>query len=392
MTTQTAAPPVEKTQEEPFQTEQVLTIVGGHFVHDTYSAFVAPLLPLIIERLSLSLTLAGALWSFVQLPALINPFIGYLADKVSVRYFVILAPAVTASLMSLLGIAPNYFTLAVLLFVAGISVAAFHAPAPAMIARIAGNQLGKGMSFFMAGGELGRTVGPLLAVWAVSTWTLDGIYRIMVLGWAASLVLYWRLHNISARPDQRQSLRAMLPAARRLFVPLIGIVVPRQFLTTALAVYLPTFMSIEGASLWVAGASLSIWELAGVGGALMGGTLSDRWGRKMVLVIGSAASSVLMLLFLGVEGWLLVPVLIALGLTGLSLAPVMLAIVQEHLPNNRATANGVFLSITFLARPLAAFMLGLIGDNFGLRSAYFWTALISLMAVPAVFFLPNYEE
>jgi len=392
MTTQTAAPPVETTREEPFQTEQVLTIVGGHFVHDTYSAFVAPLLPLIIERLSISLTLAGALWSFVQLPALINPFIGYLADKVSVRYFVILAPAVTASLMSLLGIAPNYFTLAVLLFVAGISVAAFHAPAPAMIARIAGNQLGKGMSFFMAGGELGRTVGPLLAVWAVSTWTLDGFYRVMVLGWAASLVLYWRLHNISARPDQRQSLRAMLPAARRLFVPLIGIVVPRQFLTTALAVYLPTFMSIEGASLWVAGASLSIWELAGVGGALMGGTLSDRWGRKMVLVIGSAASSVLMLLFLGVEGWLLVPVLIALGLTGLSLAPVMLAIVQEHLPNNRATANGVFLSITFLARPLAAFVLGLIGDNFGLRSAYFWTAIISLMAVPAVFFLPNYEK
>ena len=394
MTTQTQTAPVAKTPdaEGEFQTGQVLTIVSGHFMHDTFSAFVAPLLPLIIEKLSLSLTLAGSLWGFTQLPALLNPFIGYLADKFSLRYFVILAPAVTATLMSLLGLAPNYLTLAIILLAAGVSIAAFHAPAPPMIARISGNRLGKGMSLFMAGGELGRTVGPLLIVWAVSIWTLDGYFRIMVLGWATSLLLFWRLREIPARPDRRQSLRVMLPVARRLFVPLLGIVAPQAFMLTALAVYLPTFMSRQGASLWVAGASLSIWELAGIGGALAGGTLSDRVGRKTVLVVGMATSSVLMFIFLSIKGWLLVPVLLALGFTALSTTPVMLAMVQESMSHNRAVANGLYLSMTFLARPLAAFIIGLLGDSLGLHSAFYISTVIALLAIPVVFFLPERDE
>ena len=146
--------------EKEFQTGQVLTIVGGHFVHDTYSAFLAPILPLLIEKLSLSLTLAGSLPAFVQFPGLLNPFIGYLADRVSLRYFVIFAPGVTATFFSVIGLAPSYFILAAILLLAGVSVAAFHAPAPAMIGRIAGRRVGRGMSLFMAAGELGRTVGP----------------------------------------------------------------------------------------------------------------------------------------------------------------------------------------------------------------------------------------
>ena len=148
MTTQTQAVPAIKTDgtEAEFQTGQVLTIVGGHFVHDTFTAVVSPLLPLIIQKLSLTLAQAGSLWGFLQLPALLNPFIGYLADSISLRYFVILAPAVTATLISLLGLAPNYAILAILLFATGVSVACFHAPAPPMIARISGDRLGKGMS------------------------------------------------------------------------------------------------------------------------------------------------------------------------------------------------------------------------------------------------------
>jgi FSR family fosmidomycin resistance protein-like MFS transporter len=365
--------------------------VGGHFVHDTYSAFLAPLLPLLIEKLSLSLAQAGALQLFTQFPAILTPFIGYLADIVSLRYFVILAPAATATAMSLIGVAPNYTMLAILLFVAGISTAAFHAPAPAMVGRISGRQLGKGMSFFMAGGELGRTVGPLLAVWVVSLWSLDGFYRIVVVGWAASFILYWRLHNIPARPKERQDLRVILPAARRLFGPLLAFVFPREFMLTGLAVYLPTFMDREGSSLWLAGAALSLWELAGVGGVLFSGTFSDRLGRRAVLLIASVSASGLMVLFLYVEGWLIVPVLLALGFTSLSTTPVMLAMAQEQLPNNRAMANGVLISFFFLVRPVAAYAIGLMGDYFGLHTAFLGAALISLLAIPAIFFLPQAE-
>ena len=91
--------------ESEFQAEQVFTIASGHFVHDIYSAFLAPLLPLIIERLSLSLTLAGSLSAFMQFPSILTPFIGHLADKYNLRYLVILAPALTATFMSAMGLA-----------------------------------------------------------------------------------------------------------------------------------------------------------------------------------------------------------------------------------------------------------------------------------------------
>ena len=377
---------------EKFQTSEVLTIGAGHFVHDTYSAFVAPILPLLIEKLSLSLTSAGFLQAFLQFPALLNPFIGYLADRVSLRYFVIFAPGVTATLMSLIGLAPNYFTLAVILLIAGVSVACFHSPAPAMIGRISGNQVGKGMSFFMASGELGRTIGPIVVVWAVSIWTLEGFYRIMIVGWVASAILYWRLRNIPARADKPQNLWVLLPTLRRLFMPLVAVVIFRAFLLTALAVYLPTFMNLKGASLWVAGISLSIWELAGVAGALLGGTLSDHLGRRKMLLAGIISSALIMLIFLNASGWLLAPILLALGFTGLSTTPVMLAMVQEHLPQNRAVGSGLFIAITFLARPLAIFGVGRLGDAFGLETAYYLGALISLLAVPFIFLLPEFDS
>ena len=385
--------PFTETETLEFQTGQVLTIVNGHFIHDVYTAFVAPLLPVLMERLSLSLTLAGSLTAIMQFPALLTPFIGYLADKVSLRYFVILAPAVTATLISSLGWAPNYFSLAVLLFVTGISVASFHAPAPAMVARISGKKVGLGMSLFMAGGELGRTIGPLLAVWAVTTLTLDGFYKIMFLGWAASLLLYWRLKDVPPITDgARISLRSVSPVLVRVFIPLILITIFRNFMMVGLSIYLPTYMSMGGSSLWIAGAALSILELAGVAGALVSGTISDRLGRKSVLIVATLSSSLFLLLFINQQGWVLVPILLFLGFTALSTSPVILAVVQEQFPNHRAVGNGLYMSLNFLLRPIAILAIGFVGEKYGLRTAYFWSAILALLAIPAILGLPHLAE
>jgi MFS transporter, FSR family, fosmidomycin resistance protein len=381
--------PIPRPSDEAFDTGQVLTITGGHFIHDVYTAFVAPLLPLLIEKLSISLTLAGSLSAVLQLPALLNPFIGYLADKVSLRYFVIFAPAVTATLISTMGFAPSYLALLIILFATGVSVAAFHAPAPAIVAEVSRKKVGRGMSLFMAGGELGRSLGPLLAVWAVSTWTLEGFYRIVVLGWAASLILYFRLKNIAAPSARNGSVRFVLPSLRTLFLPLMFVSLFRNFLIIGLSVFLPTFMTREGASLLAAGGALSIYQLAGVAGALTSGTISDRLGRKPVLLGASAASFAIMLVFLNVEGWMQAAVLLILGYVNLSTAPVLMAIVLEHLPNNRAVGNGIYMFINFLMQLVTVLAVGILGDHLGLGAAFFWSAVISLLAIPAILALPG---
>lgn len=375
--------------ENDFQTGKVLSIAGGHFMHDVYSAFFAPLLPELIEKLSLTLTMVGTLNMFMQAPALLQPFIGYLADKVSLRYFVIFAPAVTATLMSCLGLAPNYLSLAILLLLTGISVAVFHAPAPAMVAHIAGEQVGKGMSYFMAAGELARTIGPLLVTWGVGLWGLEGIYRLMLIGWATTLILFWRLRNVTAHTAPQGNIWAMLPAFRRMFIPLAFVTIFRAFLLGALTTYLPTYRVNQGADLTTAGGTLAILELAGVAGALLSGTISDRLGRKPVLLVSITISTVMMLVFLNVSGWWMIPSLLALGFTLMSTQPVLLALVLEHYPERRAVANGLFLSLSFLTRMIAVQLVGIVGEHLGLHKAFLISALIPLLALPAIWLLPE---
>jgi len=374
--------------ENEFQAEQVLTIASGHFVHDVYSAFLAPLLPLIIEKLSLSLTLAGSLSAFMQFPSILTPFIGHLADRYNLRYLVILAPALTATFMSGIGFAPNYAFLVLMLVIVGVSVAFFHAPAPAMVAHISGQRLGKGMSWFMAGGELARTIGPLVAVWAASTWALEGMFRVVVIGWATSALLFWRLRNIPIAARKNGSLESILPKVRTLFLPLFVVIFFRMFMVACMTTYLPTFMNLNGSSLFMAGASLSILEFAGVIGALSGGSISDRLGRKPVLMVITVLASLSMIVFLNVSGWLLVPVLLLYGFVSIAPGPVFLALIQDHFPDNRAVSNGLYISMNFLLRSLAMVLVGIVGDAFGLQAAFMGSALISLLGLVGIFLLP----
>nr|MBC8450017.1 MFS transporter [Chloroflexota bacterium] len=308
-------------EAERFQTDRVLTLSGGHAVHDTYTAFLAPLLPLFIANLALSNTEAGLLSVFMQGPSLLQPFIGHLADRVSLRFLVILAPTVTAAMMSLLGVAPSYGVMALLLLVTGLSSAGLHAVGPAMTGNLSGRSLGRGMGFWMVGGELGRTLGPILIVSVVQWLTLQSTPWLMIGGLLASAILIFRLRNVPGRPPNagqglpwRQALRRMGP----LLGPLVGFIIVRSFMSAALTTYLPTFLSEEGADLWFAGAALSVLEAAGVVGALAGGALSDRLGRRWVLFASMLAAPLLMFVFLASSGWLRFPLLLLLGFTALS--------------------------------------------------------------------------
>ena len=375
------------TQEETFHTEQVLTIAGGHFVHDSYSAFIAPLLPLIQERLATNYTLTGSLAIYAQSPSLINPFIGYIADKVSLRYFIILAPAITATLMSFMGLAPDYLTLSLILLAAGVSIAAFHAPAPAMIARVSGQRIGTGMSIFMASGELGRTVGPVFVVAGVSWFGLEGIWRLMFVGWAVSGILYLRLRHVSARPTSGTSisLALIMPKVRQIFPFLMLLMLAQTLLVSSLTTYLPIYMSdVQEASIWLSAASLTILEGAGVVGALATGTLSDRFGRFRILTILLFLAPLFMLAFLYSPSSLSLPFLILLGLTAISPTPVLLAIVQDNFTENRALANGLFLAANFLIRAFGIWAIGFTADQFGLATAFLWSAILGFLALPAV--------
>jgi FSR family fosmidomycin resistance protein-like MFS transporter len=373
-----------------FQAGEVLTIAGDHLIHDVFTSFLPPLLPKIIERLGLSLALAGSLSAFQQFPALINPLLGLLADRGSLRWFAILAPTITAMTMSVIGLAPSYTVLVILLLVSGISTAAWHVPTPVMVARASGRRVGQGMSFFMLGGELARTLGPLLAVAAVSWWGIEGAYRLIPLGVAASAVLYWRIGDVNTPANHLNgSWAETWQELRQVMLPIAGIIAAQGFMSAALSTFLPTFLASEGASLWRAGSAFSVMELAAAIGAFTSGTISDRVGRRQVLGFVLLAAPVLMVVFLAARGWAIFPALAILGLVIFSTNPVLMALVQEYGRHHPATANGPYMATGFVGRSIIIIVVGAMADRWGLRATFQLSAFLGMAGLPFVLLLPK---
>ena len=383
--------PANDRQSAEFKTGGIIVLSVCHFIHDVYSSFLSPLLPLLIEKLSMSLTQAGFLSSIMQIPALMNPYIGILADRISVRYFIILAPALTAVPMSLIGLAPSYGILLILLFITGISVSLFHVPSPVMISRLAGSKKGRGMSFYMTGGELARAVGPLVAVGMVSLAGLEGFYPIMVFGLAASAWLYFNFREVPISVDKNRKISVLQTwrELRFILMPLTAILIARGFMHASLAAFLPTFIKLETGDLWLAGAALTIFEISGVGGVFAAGSLSDRFGRRRILLISLLGAPISLLVFAWIGGWIRFLTLAVIGFTLLSTTPVMLALVQEHAKSSPSAANGFFMMVSFMARSAIVVVVGFIADLIGLRATYFISAIMGLAAIPFVLKLPK---
>ncbi len=384
-------------KEEKFRSGDVISISLAHLAHDIYSSFLAPILPLIVEKLGISLSLAGMLSVIQRIPSLFNPFVGILADNFKVRYFVIFAPAITTISMSLIGLAPSYLMLAILLFIAGLSSTMFHVPSPVMIRHISGNKLGKGMSFFMVGGELARTLGPLIIVAAVTHWRLEGTYKLIPFGLIASVILFFKLRNIDLREDfQKEKAQLGYTSTFRKFLPtflILGLIIFfRGAMKSALTLYLSVYLTDKGNSLWFAGIALSVIQFAGVIGTLTAGTFSDRVGRRTTMVIITSASPILMWLFLQSEGILTFPILILTGFFLIAPNPVMLAIVQELDTKHRAFVNGIYMTISFGLSSLMLLLVGFLSDKFGMDITYLISSFVALLAIPFAMMLPKKKK
>jgi len=371
-----------------FQTGNVLIISITHFIHDVYSSFLAPILPLLIEKFSLTYTQAGLLTIFQRIPSLLNPIVGIMADKVGVKLLVIFSPAITVVVMSLLGIAPTYSILAVLLLVMGIAASMFHVPAPVMIKQIAGERIGKGMSFFMLGGELARSVGPLVVLGGISLWGLEGIYKLIPFGLTASLILYFKFRNLDlpklVENHESKKIYKVLKEFRSLFIMVLGILFFTSVIKGTLTTFLTVYLTNQGESLWYAGGALSIFQLAGAGGTFFSGSVSDKIGRRKILLFSAIINPVLLFLFVFTSGIISFILILLLGFFLFSFTPVLLAIVNESKTVFPTFLNGIFMTINFITSALAVALIGYSADYISLESTYIVSSLMGLATIPFV--------
>ena len=381
----------KRKKKDDFQSGNVVVIAISHFLHDIYTSFLAPALPLLIEKLQITYGMAGILLVIQRLPSLLNPTVGIISDKIKIRYFVIIAPAVTAICMSLIGVAPGYTFLAVLLLVSGLSSTIFHVPTPVMVKKVSGKRLGKGMSFYMLGGELARTAGPLVIFGVISLWGLEGTYKMMPLGILASLLMFYRLRNIEISGNLDKSTHKINYFKVFLkYLPVFGVTAGITFfigaMKSSLTYYLPTFLKTQGESLFFADSSLAILQLAGAAGTFISGTVSDKLGRTHTLLIISIISPFLMLLYLNANGVWEIFTLVLLGLFIFSPTSVLLALIHDQKTSKMAFLNGTFMLLNFFISATVVPLVGFLADHYGFHATFRLTAFVGFGAILVILF------
>ena len=375
-----------------FQKGRVLTMSAAHFVHDCYTAFLAPALPLIIDKLGISYGMTGLLAVIQRIPSLFNPLIGIVAERPVMRYMVIFSPALTAVFMSLIGVAPGYTFLAILLFFSGISSTLWHIPTPVLVRQLSGSRVGKGMSFYMGGGELARTAGPMVILGVISWWGLEGMWRMMPLGLAASAVLWFQFRKAhftpssSSRKHQEGSYWKIFLRFSAAFALTGGFTLFQAGMKASLTYFLPTFLTSTGNSLHYSEIALTVIQLAGAMGAIFAGTISDKIGRYTTLLIISIATPLLTLLFLNLEGFWIFPVLLPLGFFLFAPTSVMLATVQELATEKKAFVNSIYMTLNFFVSVMVYPLVGAAIDRVGFLPTFRFIAFLGFGAILIVLF------
>ncbi len=249
------------------------------------------------------------------------------------------------------------------------------------------------MSFYMFGGEMARTLGPLVITGAVSLWGLEGTWKLIPFGLLASFILYLRLRNVKISEDIKKNKKqiAFWATFKKLFpffMVLIGITFFRAIMKSSLTAFLPTYYYNElGETLWFANSALAVFQLAGAVGTILSGTISDKIGRKTTLVIISVLSPVFMFLFISSDGYLSFFFLMLLGLFVFAPGPVLLALVQDREKEKPMFANSIYMTISFVTASIAVVFAGFIGDWVGLEQTYKISAFLAVGAIPFVLML-----
>ena len=343
----------------------------AHAVNDSFTSFLAPLLPRIMDKLGISIALAAVLSMTLSIAtALPQPAVGYLSDRLGRRFFVVVGPVMTGVILSLIGFAPGFSSLMALLVLGGIGSALFHPPGVSLAARAAeGRGSGVRFSIFSFGGTLGYAVGPLVAVAIVTRNGLEGLWVAMGAAFVVAAVV-WAVvpadapaHSRPPPPRPGVVIRHLAgPLGSLFWISAIGAFVQRTYLTLQ-----PIAVSRAGGSEALGALSLTVYLGAQAAGTVTGGWLSDRVSRTHLLAwlmfLALPAHVLAVLLPAGSPGALIAAA--AAGFLNMASLPPLVVMAQEVLPQAASAAAGIAMGLAWATGSIAVMGIGVAADWMG---------------------------
>ena len=366
----------------------ILLMAAAHVMVDGYGNIYAPMLPLLIPRLGLSLAAAGTLTMLFQMAASVAQVgFGHVADRWRPRTLITVGPVVSVSVLSLIGLATSREALAVILIAGGLGAAAFHPPAAALAHRLGGERRGFAMSVYITGGTLGFSLGPLCFAPFAQYFGLEWTPLLALPGLAVVAFFIRRVPAIPLHPSEHRGFGALRPYAKPLAL-LYTIVVLRTLASLTFATFVPVMLTRRGLSIGQAGAAVAVYLIGSGVGGFFGGPAADRFGARRVIALSLVLSCPFLFIAPSLSGWSFVVVLAIGGLFLQSTLPVNVTFGQSLAPVSAATVSSLMMGFAWGTGGLSVPIAGLIADRIGIEHTLMGVSVIPLLAAACALPLP----
>ena len=373
----------------------------SHLLNDMMQSLLPALYPMLKDRYSLSFGQIGVLTFTYQITAsILQPLIGRYTDARPRPYSLATGMGFTLSGLALLAYAHGYPLLLCAAALIGTGSSVFH-PESSRVARMAsGGRHGLAQSVFQVGGNLGASIGPLLAAFIVLPYGQSSVLWFSFAALAGMAVLlqvghWYRLHGLERLKPRAGADARPTPSRRHVTLAitlLLSLIFSKYFYLASLTSYYTLYL-ISRFHVSVQSAQILLFVFLGsvAAGTILGGPLGDRIGRKYVIWGSIAGVLPFTLLLPHVDlfwtGVLTVPIGVILA----SAFPAIVVYAQELLPGRTGTVAGLFYGLAFGMGGIGAAVLGQLADSFGIDLVYRICAWLPIIGVLAGF-LPDIDR
>ncbi|MGE0101879.1 MAG: MFS transporter [Blastocatellales bacterium] len=368
---------------------------AAHFVTDSYSSFLLPLLPLMAIKLGLTPVQAGLLIPLQMLTSsLMQPIYGMISDRYLKRSMSVYGPLIAAIFLSSIGLAGSLPMLVLFVALGGFGIGAFHPQSAAIISRAGIDRQATTMSVFSSSGTIGVAVGPLLIAWIVDGYGLDKSWYLMSIGivlWVL-LLRYCPAHEPATQTEGAPPLSRMLMNVWQPLTLLYSAGVLRSAVHVSVQTYLAFLLKNQGLSLTGSAWVISGFILFGGIGGLFGGSLADRFGARRVSLYSMLLAGPTLILALSTTGW---PswLMLAVGGTFLNIGvPVNVVMAQRLVPGGASTVAALMMGFAWGAGALIAPATGVLSEEFGFARALSMVSALTLVSAALLWRYPRDER
>ncbi|GLS23485.1 fosmidomycin resistance protein [Labrys miyagiensis] len=380
----------------------LLAISVSHCLNDTLQSLIPSIYPMLRENFALSYGQIGLITLAFQLTAsLLQPFVGLYTDHRPQPYSLAVGMGVSLCGLVLLAYAPNFEAVLIAAMLVGVGSSIFH-PESSRVARMAsGGKPGLAQSVFQVGGNLGTSIGPLLAAFIVLPYGQHSVASFSVIALVGMVILWnvgtwysaYRRRTAGAKPKSHL-MTAPLSRARVIgsIVILLLLIFSKFFYMASMSSYL-TFYLISKFSLSAQDAQLHlfIFLFAVAAGTLIGGPVGDRIGRKYVIWVSilGVLPFTLALPYANLTWTTVLAVIIGFILSSAFSAIIVFA--QELVPGKTGMIAGLFFGFAFGMGGLGAAALGFLADHTSIEFVYKVCSFLPMIGLLTIF-LPNIER